>query len=189
MKKKPFSVLSHLCLTSVLTLSLVSPAAASVAEVSATEVRASSENVLALRSVGKYSVPKPWEKEDGIAEIIQFNTRTKQFIVVSGGTSTVRILGFQNDSNELQAVKTILLKEEFKDKIPNFNYGDVSSVAVSPTQPIWAFALQNEDFKGTGRIVVMRDDNPNTPLQVIETGVQPDMITFSKDGRFKIGRA
>ena len=68
--------------------------------------------------------------------------------------------------------------------VDGFSYGDMTSVAVSPDGTLLAAAVQAKGYADNGRVALFRcnDDGTLTYLQAVETGVQPDMVTFTPDG-------
>ena len=63
----------------------------------------------------------------------------------------------------------------------SFHYGDMTSVAVSPDSTTLAAALQAEGYNDTGRVALFacNEDGSLTLKGLVETGVQPDMVTFA----------
>ena len=66
----------------------------------------------------------------------------------------------------------------------SFQYGDMTSVTISEDGTCLAAALQAENYAANGRIALF-DCNADGTLslkKLYETGIQPDMITFTPDG-------
>ena len=63
----------------------------------------------------------------------------------------------------------------------SFRYGDMTSVAVSPDSATLAAALQAEGYNDAGRVALFtcNADGTLTLKGLVETGVQPDMVTFA----------
>ncbi len=63
----------------------------------------------------------------------------------------------------------------------SFRYGDMTSVAVSPDSATLAAALQAEGYNDAGRVALFtcNSDGTLTLKGLVETGVQPDMVTFA----------
>ena len=63
----------------------------------------------------------------------------------------------------------------------SFRYGDMTSVAISPDNTILAAALQAEGYHDAGRVALFacNADGSLTLRGLVETGVQPDMVTFA----------
>lgn len=68
----------------------------------------------------------------------------------------------------------------------DFVYGDMTSVAVSPDGKTLAAALQAEGYNENGRAAIfdINADGTITLIASVKTGVQPDMVTFTPDGRY-----
>lgn len=66
----------------------------------------------------------------------------------------------------------------------SFRYGDMTSVAISPDNTILAVALQAEGYHDAGRVALFacNADGSLTLRGLVETGVQPDMVTFADEG-------
>lgn len=69
-------------------------------------------------------------------------------------------------------------------QVDGFIYGDMTSVAISPDGTTLAAAVQAAGYADNGRVVLFAcgADGTLTFQQAIETGVQPDMVTFTPDG-------
>lgn len=63
----------------------------------------------------------------------------------------------------------------------SFRYGDMTSVAVSPDSTTLAAALQAEGYSDAGRVALFtcNTDGSLTLKGLVETGAQPDMVTFA----------
>ena len=63
----------------------------------------------------------------------------------------------------------------------SFRYGDMTSVAVSPDSATLAAALQAEGYNDAGRVALFtcNADGTLTLKDLVETGAQPDMVTFA----------
>lgn len=63
----------------------------------------------------------------------------------------------------------------------SFRYGDMTSVAVSPDSATLSAALQAEGYNDAGRVALFtcNSDGTLTLKGLVETGVQPDMVTFA----------
>ena len=68
----------------------------------------------------------------------------------------------------------------------DFIYGDMTSVAISPDGSMLALALQDADYEEDGRIALFscNADGSLDIRNVYKAGVQPDMVTFSPDGKY-----
>lgn len=126
--------------------------------------------------------------DGGSAEIVVYNTMKKVAYAVNGVKGTLDQIpmngltsgeSVQNLEGTEIDVKSLV---EGKDK--DFNYGDMTSVVVSPDGTRVAVALQDADYTKTGRAVLFTygEDGSLSLEKMAVTGVQPDMITFNEDG-------
>ena len=120
-------------------------------------------------------------EEGGSAEIIQYNSDTQMYYVVNGTSGTLDIVPrtAYTDENQVQGIK-FDLKTKLQDIRSEFVYGDMTSVAVSTEKDLIGVAGQAAGTNDNGVIVLM--DYKQNIVAVIEAGVQPDMVTFTKDG-------
>ena len=84
--------------------------------------------------------------------------------------------GFSLSGQDID-VKTLVEDE-------GFTYGDMTSVAVSPNGKLLAASIQAEGYADNGRAAIFscNRDGSLTFITAVETGVQPDMITFMPNG-------
>lgn len=158
--KRPVRIaLSTVVLAGSLTLGLSVNASASVP---------SPTNVLTVSPVGTFS-------GGGIAaaEIVAYDPTTKRAFVTNGATRAVDIIDFANQSSP-----TLIASVD----ITPFG-GDITSVAVK--NGIVAATLTNAptgvNTPVNGSVILM--DTSGTVLNQLTTGVLPDSLTFSKDGK------
>lgn len=124
--------------------------------------------------------------DGGVMEIVDYNNKTGWAYAINGDSGKLAAIPLKNlqkgdtvtmlDGNDID-VKALV-------NVEGFTYGDMTSVAVSPDGTMLAAAVQAEDYAANGRVVLFRcnDDGTLTFQQAIETGVQPDMVTFTPDG-------
>lgn len=120
-------------------------------------------------------------EDGGSAEIIQYNSDTGNYYVVNGTSGTLDIVPREvyTEDNNAEGIK-FDLKTKLEAKLPEFVYGDMTSVAVNTEKDLVAVAVQAAGTNDAGLIVLM--DYHNNIVNVIDAGVQPDMVTFTKDG-------
>ncbi len=112
--------------------------------------------------------------DGGVAEIVAYNSDTKEAYVVNGQDGLLYRFDVQSDGMTLKDSKNV------KDLVEGFAYGDMTSVAVDTVGDKIAVALQAENYAEPGCVVLMDYDlNVTGEYQV---GVQPDMVTFTPDG-------
>lgn len=131
-----------------------------------------------VRELSSYSVGRA-NGDGGVAEIVTYNKKDKVFYVVSGETQSIDIVKINSDGSN-KKLKTVAIKDVLKDK--NINAGDMTSVSYSDEKEILAVAVQDEDYRKEGHILVL--DKDGNFKKAFECGVQPDMVTFTNDGKY-----
>lgn len=130
-------------------------------------------------------------EDGGSTEIVAYNSENGYAYVVNGATGNlagIRVSelseAFPNKVNEMSAIH-IPVKEIVKANAEDFDYGDMTSVAVSFDGKLLAAALQAKDYTENGRVAIFDcEENGDLSLkQVVSVGVQPDMVTFTPDGK------
>lgn len=119
--------------------------------------------------------------DGGVAEIVAYNADNGRVYVVNGADSLLNVFDVEEDGTfgEVTSLDVAALVSAQDD---GFTYGDMTSVAVDTNNDVIAVALQDADYAAAGRVAVLGYDNELTA--VYTTGVQPDMVTFSADGRY-----
>ena len=119
--------------------------------------------------------------DGGSAEIIQYNSDTEMYYVVNGTSGTLDIVPrtVYTEDDQAEGYK-YNLKEKLEAEVPDFVYGDMTSVAVNTEKDLVAVAVQAAGTNDNGRIVLL--DYYQNIKAIIETGAQPDMVTFTEDG-------
>ncbi|MBR5489471.1 MAG: choice-of-anchor I family protein, partial [Firmicutes bacterium] len=129
--------------------------------------------------------------DGGSAEIVVYNAARKTAYAVNGIKGTLDQIAMNSltsgeKTSTLQTLegKEINVKALVEGKDAEFTYGDMTSVAVSADGSLVAAALQDADYTKNGRAVLFScsKDGSLTFKSMTETGVQPDMITFTDDG-------
>lgn len=133
-----------------------------------------------VRELSSYSVGRA-NANGGVAEIVTYNKDDKVFYVVSGVTQSIDLVKINSDGST-ERKKRIEIGEILEDK--NINAGDMTSVSYSDEKKLLAVAVQDEDYKNNGHIVIL--DKDGNFVEAYESGVQPDMVTFTKDGKYII---
>ncbi|MDU1663551.1 MAG: choice-of-anchor I family protein [Peptoniphilus harei] len=131
-----------------------------------------------VRELSSYSVGRA-NANGGVAEIVTYNKDDKVFYVVSGVTQSIDLVKINSDGST-ERKKRIEIGEILEDK--NINAGDMTSVSYSDEKKLLAVAVQDEDYKNNGHIVIL--DKDGNYKEAYECGVQPDMVTFTKDERY-----
>lgn len=121
--------------------------------------------------------------DGGVMEIVAYNKTNGYAYAVNGQDGVLAAIDIAGGDTELSS-DDIDIKALVSDS--DFTYGDMTSVAVSPDGSLIAAALQDEDYEEEGRIALFSSasDGSIELLNVYEAGIQPDMVTFSPDGRY-----
>ncbi len=127
------------------------------------------------------------EADGGVMEIVDYNKKTGWAYAINGKTGMLTAIPIKTlekkstvdllDGNDINVKELV--------NVDGFVYGDMTSVAVSPDGTLLAVAIQAEGYADNGRVALFKcnADGSLTFQSAIETGVQPDMVTFTPDGR------
>lgn len=135
-----------------------------------------SEASLQLSRTGDVSLGTA-NADGGVAEIVSYNPDNGKAYVVNGQAGVLNVVTVNADGS-LTTERSI----EVQNLIDGFTYGDMTSVAVDPVNDHVVIALQAADYTAAGRIAVL--DYDGNLLNSYKTGVQPDMVTVSSDGKW-----
>lgn len=113
--------------------------------------------------------------DGGVAEITAYNSDTHEAYVVDGQSGDLKIVPVKEDGTFGEA-KSLSVEN----LIEGFTYGDMTSVSVDTIHDRIAIALQAADYAANGQAAVL--DYDGNLIAHYEVGVQPDMVTFTKDG-------
>ncbi|MGN1001182.1 MAG: choice-of-anchor I family protein [Oscillospiraceae bacterium] len=140
---------------------------------------------LALTQIGRYGSGMT-NADGGVMEIVDYNNTNGYAYAVNGQSGklaaiSLAALGEAESDGVLSGMEidvAALVNDE------GFTYGDMTSVAVSPDGTKLAAAIQAADYTANGRVALFtcNGDGTLTFEKAIETGVQPDMVTFTPDG-------
>ena len=125
--------------------------------------------------------------DGGVMEIVDYNTVTGWAYAVNGQTGNFTAIAVKDmaDSENVDLLdgNDIDVKSIVEANCEGFTYGDMTSVAVSADGTKLAAAVQAEGYADNGRVAVFtcNADGTLTFEQAYETGVQPDMVTFTPD--------
>lgn len=131
-----------------------------------------------VRELSSYSVGRT-DADGGVAEIVTYNKKDKVFYLVSGVTQSIDLVKINSDGST-ECKKRINIGDALKGQ--DINVGDMTSVSYSDEKKLLAVAVQDEDYKNNGHIVIL--DKDGNYKEAYECGVQPDMVTFTKDGKY-----
>ena len=122
--------------------------------------------------------------DGGSLEIVEYN-RVNGYAYAVGGLKgqiiAIKISDVDNRDTVTDLTGTEYdVKELIKD-YKGFDYGDITSVAISPDGTKLAAAVQHADYatKGAVAIYTCNEDGSLTDPLFVETGIQPDMVTFA----------
>jgi len=136
-----------------------------------------------LSYIGSYSTGSVNE-DGGIAEIVVFNKDNKRIYMVNGALGSLDIV----DAGALRSGKFVGMTLHKRVDVSamgaanGFEYGDLTSVAVSTKNKQLALAVQHSSFSEQGYIVVTNYDGEY--IRHYRAGVQPDMICFTPDEQY-----
>ena len=123
--------------------------------------------------------------DGGSLEIVQYNPSNGFAYAVSGLKGKLIAVNLNENMDGEKAADLSDTEYDLKEMLTtdNFQYGDMTSVAVSPDGSILAAAVQAENYADNG-IVALFSCMADGTLDLINTaivGVQPDMVTFADD--------
>lgn len=133
-----------------------------------------------VRELSSYSVGRT-NADGGVAEIVSYNKDDKVFYLVSGVTQSIDLVKINSDGST-ECKKRINIGDVLKGQ--DINVGDMTSLSYSDEKKLLAVAVQNSDYDKNGHIVIL--DKDGNYKEAYECGVQPDMVTFTKDGKYII---
>lgn len=138
------------------------------------------EDQISVGMIGHYSVGTA-NKDGGVAEIVKYNKDNGKFYLVNGSTqpASLEIISLGNGSN-LQMDKRINIEELANTE--GFQFGDLTSVDVNTATDRIAAAVQEQDHTKPGKVLVL--DYEGGLVKTYETGVQPDMVKYTSNGRY-----
>lgn len=140
---------------------------------------------LSLTQIGRYDASMT-NADGGVMEIVDYNQKTGYAYAINGqiGMLTAIPMLELKSGTEVAALKGTNIDVAKLVTVDGFTYGDMTSVAVSPDGTQLAAAIQAKDYTATGRVALFscNSDGSLTFQKAVETGVQPDMVTFTPDG-------
>jgi len=136
-----------------------------------------------LSYIGSYSTGSVNE-DGGIAEIVVYNKDNKRIYMVNGAIGSLDIV----DTSSLRSGRftTMTLHKRIDlsamGAAQGFDYGDLTSVAVSTKNKLLALAVQHGNYSEPGYIVLVNYEGEY--IRHYRAGVQPDMICFTPDEQY-----
>lgn len=140
------------------------------------------QDILSVTKIGGYSVGTS-NKDGGVAEIIRYNRDNGRFYLINGSSqpATVDIVNLKDGVNP---EKEHSINVETLSETDDFKYGDLTSVDINTATKKVAVAVQEEDAMKQGKVLVLNYEGEL--LSSYPTGIQPDMVKFTDDGRYII---
>lgn len=142
---------------------------------------------LALTQVARYDSGISYA-DGGVMEIVEYNSKTGWAYAINGQNGTLAAIPLKTleykDTIDLLDANAIDIKSIVKAADTSFQYGDMTSVTISEDGTCLAATLQAENYAANGRIALFgcNADGTLSLKKLYETGIQPDMITFTPDG-------
>lgn len=144
---------------------------------------------LDMTQVGRYDSGMT-NADGGVMEIVDYNAKSGWAYAVNGQSGVLTAIPLNAAKSALSVGSRVDLLDGYNIDVKalvqaeDFTYGDMTSVAVSPDGETLAAAIQAEGYADPGRVAIFacNDDGTLTFLRTVETGIQPDMVTFTPDG-------
>ncbi|MEG0453575.1 MAG: choice-of-anchor I family protein, partial [Coprobacillus sp.] len=125
--------------------------------------------------------------DGGVTEIIDYNHDTGWAYVVNGKTGYLTAIAIKDieKKNKIDLLDGYDIDIKSMVNVSSFVYGDMTSVAVSRDGKTLAVAIQAEATNDNGRVALLNcnKDGTLTLKKIVEVGVQPDMVVFTKDDK------
>ena len=147
---------------------------------------ANGETALNVTAVGRYTSGQ-YDVDGGVMEIVAYNTANRHAYAVNGKSGVLAILPMgglkAGDTLTSLSGRSFDVEAAVEAMDESFQYGDMTSVAVSPDGSTLAAALQADGCNDAGRVALFSCDTDGDLelTRVVEVGVQPDMVTFADD--------
>lgn len=136
-----------------------------------------------LNYLGSYSTGAQNE-DGGVAEIVKYNPDNQKMYLVSGQFQSVDIVSLKGTQVDQQNTYTLEKRLDIHTLAAEhgFTCSDITSVDINTKLDIMAIAVQGEQYTDNGSIVLF--DYDGNYITHFAAGCQPDMITFTKDGKY-----
>lgn len=127
--------------------------------------------------------------DGGAAEIVKYNTDNQKMYIVSGLSNSIRIVSLAPLGENPQAAPMGLDEEALIDfaalgAAHGFTAGDITSIDVNTKHKVVAAAVQSDDYKEDGCIVLLSYNGEY--ISHFPAGSEPDMITFTPDRNYAL---
>ena len=138
---------------------------------------------LQLELAGRYN-SGAMNADGGSLEIVAYNPANGYAYAVSGVKGTLIAVDLNGSLDGDKAVTLTGTEYDVKELVDGFEYGDMTSVAVSPDRSRLAVAIQAEKYADNGVVALFAcsADGSLELLSAVTVGVQLDMLTFADNG-------
>jgi len=147
-----------------------------------------SADLLGMEQIGRYNAGV-MSADGGCLEIVEYNEVNGYAYGVSGVKGEIIAIKISDIKNGDKIADLSGTSYNVKDLVTAINaefiYGDITSISASPDGTKLVAAVQHSTFDQNG-VVAIFDCNMDGSIgnpKIIETGVQPDMVTFTPDGK------
>lgn len=120
--------------------------------------------------------------EGGVAEIVKYNSDNQKFYLVNGKEKKVDIVSLSGLKSSGNAALQLDKRIDVSQMIQGFTFGDITSVDINTSLKRIAIAVQEADYSKAGAVILL--DYDGNFQDSYATGVQPDMVTFTPDGKY-----
>ena len=182
MRKARRPAATALALALALQLGAAVPAAA--ADITATAGYENGNSSLNLTQIARYTSGQ-FNVDGGVMEIVAYNRANGFAYAINGQSGLLAAISLDDLAAGSFVARLSGMDIDVKALVEaadsSFRYGDMTSVAVSPDSATLAAALQAEGYNDAGRVALFtcNADGTLTLKGLVETGVQPDMVTFA----------
>jgi len=182
MRRARWPAATALALALALQLGAAVPAVA--ADITATAGYENGNSPLNLTRIARYTSGQ-FNVDGGVMEIVAYNRANSFAYAINGQSGLLAAISLENLAAGSSVARLsgtdIDVKALVEAADSSFRYGDMTSVAVSPDSATLAAALQAEGYNDAGRVALFtcNSDGTLTLKGLVETGVQPDMVTFA----------
>ena len=115
------------------------------------------------------------------AEIAAWHAQSKTVFIINGKDKTLDLVSLANISKETPLTADTKLNLVDAAGKHGVDFGDVTSVAVSPDGASIAVSVQDKDYAKPGCVLFL--DSSGAVTSGVMVGVQPDMACFGPDGK------
>lgn len=139
-----------------------------------------SDGTVKLELAGRYN-SGAMNADGGSLEIVAYNPENGFAYAVSGVKGKLIAVDLNGNTDGDKVKEFTGTEYDVKSLVNGFNYGDMTSVAVSPDGKRLAVAIQAENYgdKGVAALFSCAKNGSLTLISTVKVGVQPDMITFA----------